>query len=198
MTQFPFSKTLRHYKFDNLTKIYIASKDLKIKGNDNLILFLLARMGFLVTSILRLNDDSMVFRVLSHPDALIDLRMSDDLPFKVVRVFKSGVFDWEVTDGTIMNFFHRSAVNLINLLDERRKEVKERYPVGKVNISIDCEKRWLRKMFLEKCCKELDSDPLKYSGIDMAPSGNVLFTIKHFSKNTENTHIVTWVEGEYL
>lgn len=194
MITYPKTLSSTDLKFDRFTKLYVASKDAKISGKEQLITYILARYGVLATNFRYLNRDSLLISATYGSHSSLERLVNDDHPFKIARVFKST--NKRIKEYRPNAFLHRCALNFLNALRESLLESHPLdHPVLSAVIQVDCDYPPYRKIFMDICFAELDANPEKYKGFDFSPNGNYVFSIRRLVKGPDESSIVTWANG---
>ena len=184
MNKYP--KGLSHFGvFDRTTKLYISSKNYKVRKDDPVIQYILAQYGVVGDNYQILTPNSLLVQgQYSGLSNLGELSKLDLDAFKIRRVFKTGV----VKSGKAPNsYVRRTVVNLFRLL--LRKGTRH-------IVQIDGGSRIVRKQFQDIAVQELTDHPTLYQGrVDIGPFGTTQLNIREHTVG-KHTILVTWVEGD--
>jgi len=184
MNKYP--KGLSHFGvFDRTTKLYISSKNYKVRKDDPVIQYILAQYGVVGDNYQILTPNSLIvsgqYSGLSRLSELVKLDMD---AFKIRRIFKTGA----VKSGKAPNsYVRRTLVNLFRLL--LKKGTRH-------IVQIDGGSRTVRKQFQDIAVQELTDHPNLYQGrVDIGPFGTTQLNIREHTVG-KHTILVTWVEGD--
>lgn len=184
MNKYP--KGLSHFGvFDRTTKLYISSKNYRVRKDDPVIQYILAQYGVVGDNYKILTPNSLIvtgqYTSLSR---LPDLSKLDLDAFKIRRIFKTGV----VKSGKAPNsYVRKTLVNLFRLLLKKG---------SRHIVEINGEPREVRRQFQRIAVEELCAHPELYGDrIDIGSFGTTQLNIR---EHTVGKHaiLITWVSGD--